>query len=58
MKPCPAAMSCQWHNRALAWVRAGNRERIRQERDILLVLLTRAWRGCTCGLAARVRALL
>jgi len=58
MKQCPAAASCQWHNKALAWVQSGQQDRIRKEKDILLVLLSRAWRGCTCGLAKRVRALL
>lgn len=59
MKPqCPAAASCQWHNKALAWVNAGQREKIRHEKDILLVLLTRAWRACTCGLRERVKAML
>ena len=58
MTRCPAAASCRWHNKALAWLQSGQAARIREEKDILLVLLTRAWRGCTCGLAARVRALL
>lgn len=58
MKPCPAAATCQWHNKVLTWVQSGQRERIRAERDILLLLMTRAWRGCTCGLPQKVRALL
>jgi hypothetical protein len=58
MKQCPAAASCQWHNKVLMWLRLGKHDRIREEKDIIIVLLTRAWRGCTCGLPQRVRALL
>ena len=54
MKHCPAAASCQWHNKVLAWINSGQTERIRQEKDILLVLLSRAWRGCICLAHTRV----
>ena len=55
---CPAARTCRWHNKAALWLRTGQVARIREEKDVLLVLLTRAWRGCTCGLARKVRAVL
>lgn len=55
---CPAAQTCRWHAKAANWVATGQVQRIKQEKDILLVLLTRAWRGCTCGLARRIRGLL
>lgn len=55
---CPAAQTCRWHAKAAAWLATGQVQRIKQEKDILLVLLTRAWRGCTCGLARRIRGLL
>jgi hypothetical protein len=55
---CPAAQTCRWHSKAATWLQTGQTQRIRQEKDILLVLLTRAWRGCTCGLARRIRDLL
>jgi hypothetical protein len=59
MKPaCPAAATCQWHNRALLLIQTGQIEQLQEDREILLVLLSRAWRACTCGLAKRVRALL
>ena len=55
---CPASRSCRWHDLAQAWLRMGQLHRIRDNQDILLVLLTRAWKGCTCGLDKKVRAAL
>jgi hypothetical protein len=58
MTRCPVAASCRWHDLAKSWLRMGQFQRIRENKDILLVLLTRAWKGCTCGLDKRVRAAL
>jgi hypothetical protein len=58
MKACPAAVTCRWHNRVAGLLRAGQVEQIRADKDVLLVLLGRAWRLCNCGLARRVRAVL
>ena len=55
---CPAARTCRWHNKVATWLRTGQVARIRAEQDIVRVLLTRAWRGCRCGLAQQVRAAL
>jgi hypothetical protein len=58
MTRCPVELSCRWHNKVATWLRTGQTARIKQEKDVLLVLLTRAWRGCRCGLAQKVRAAL
>lgn len=58
MTRCPVAGTCRWHERARVLLMSGQLERLRADKDILLTLLTRAWRGCTCGLARRVKAVL
>ena len=55
---CPAAARCRWHDRAKLWLATGQTRRVSDNKDILLVLLERAWRGCTCGLVKRVKAAL
>lgn len=55
---CPASLTCQWHDKAKRWMDTGQTKRVAENKDILLVLLQRAWRSCTCGLAKRVKTAL
>lgn len=55
---CPAALACRWHDRVQAWLKMGQLDQIREQADVMHVLIGRAWHNCRCGLVPKVKALL
>jgi hypothetical protein len=53
---CPAAVTCAWHDRVRVWLTTGQIGKIKEQADVIHVLIGRAWHACQCGLIAQVRA--